>query len=59
MDKTIHRNCACIQPPFASYRNQFTGKPSAPLPFERSGNSGVEATLRFYIDFEFLHDFCF
>ncbi len=36
MDKTIHENCACIQPEFSAYRTQLRGKPSAP--FERSEN---------------------
>jgi hypothetical protein len=31
MDKTIHGNCASIQPTFSEYRSQFTGKPCTHL----------------------------
>ncbi len=55
MDKTIHGNCACIQPPFSAYRTQLKRKPSAP--FERAYNTGLGSALRFYIYFVFAHDF--
>ncbi len=42
MGKTIHGNCACIQPPFSAYRTQLAGKQSAQ--FERAENSGLETT---------------
>jgi hypothetical protein len=34
MDRAIHQNCACIQPPFSAVRTQLTGNQSAP--FERT-----------------------
>jgi hypothetical protein len=45
MDKTIHGNCACIQPLFSAYRTELSGKPS--VPFERAKNSSLETVLRF------------
>ncbi len=43
MNKTIHRNCACIQTAFLLYGTELTGKPSAP--FESAENSGLEKRL--------------
>jgi hypothetical protein len=56
MYKTIHRNCACIQPALAAYRTELKGKPTAS--FERALNSGLEMPLRFYIYLVFIHDVC-
>jgi hypothetical protein len=55
MDKTVHRNCACIQLAFSAYRTQLTGKQSTV--FERALNSGLEKTLRLNIYFGFVRDF--
>ncbi len=55
MDKTIHRNCACILPPFSAYRTQLTGKPIAP--FEKNVFRS-NYTIKIYITFVFTHDFC-
>jgi hypothetical protein len=56
MDITIRRNCACIQLAFSAYMTQLTKKQSAA--FERAQNVGIGTTLRFYVYFVFVHDFC-
>jgi hypothetical protein len=58
IDKTIHGNSACIQPPFSflGYRTQLSRKQSEP--FEITWNFGAKTTLEFYIYFLFVHNFC-
>ncbi len=45
MDKTIDRNCACIQPALSANMTQLSEKSSAS--FERAQNFGIEKTLIF------------
>jgi hypothetical protein len=53
MDKPIHGNSACIQPPFlGAYKTQLTGKQRPQ--FERALNVDLERALRFHNYFLFV-----
>jgi hypothetical protein len=44
LDKTIHRNCTCIQVALSDSRIELTGKPNAP--FEEAVHFGLKTKLR-------------
>jgi hypothetical protein len=56
LDKTIHRNCTCIQVALSDSRIELTGKPNAP--FEEAVHFGLKTKLRLYIYSVFVYDFC-